>query len=96
MRRNSISANLYSAEFAEFLGLSRVGVTTEISAGGGCQEKDHIRNMFAPRKSVTNKSIYSSDSTTELNAMPISPASFGSLDWNTGIKAITVVTQDTS
>jgi hypothetical protein len=96
IRRNSISANLYSAEFAEFLGLSRVGVTTEISAGGGYQEKDHIRNIFGPRKSVTGKSIYSNDSTTELNAMPVSPASFGGLDWNYGIKATTIVTQDTS
>ncbi|KAK0118583.1 hypothetical protein ONS95_007469 [Cadophora gregata] len=45
-RRNSVSAKDYSVEFAELLGLSRVGVTTHISAGGSPEERDHFRRRW--------------------------------------------------
>ncbi|KUJ07107.1 uncharacterized protein LY89DRAFT_601901 [Mollisia scopiformis] len=94
--RNSVSAKEYSVEFAELLGLARVGVTTHISAGGGNQpEKDSLRKRFTLRKSLT-KSSQKNESQTELNSVP-SPLSFSDgIDWTGGIKATTVVTHDVS
>ncbi len=40
---NSVQANDYSVEFAEMLGLSRLGITTEITGGGSEREKAKAR-----------------------------------------------------
>lgn len=91
--RNSVSAKDYSVEFAELLGLSRVGVTTHISAGGSQPEKDQLRKRFALRRSITKVSLRN-ESQTELNA--VSPSTDDGIDWIGGIKATTVVTHDIS
>ncbi|CZR67242.1 related to integral membrane protein [Phialocephala subalpina] len=92
--RNSVSAKDYSVEFAELLGLSRVGVTTHISAGGSQLEKDQLRKRFTLRKSMT-KISQRNESQTELNAVsPMMPDD--GIDWTGGIKATTVVTHDVS
>ncbi|KAE8447097.1 hypothetical protein EG329_011081 [Mollisiaceae sp. DMI_Dod_QoI] len=88
--RNSVSAKEYSMEFAELLGLSRVGVTTHISAGQ--PEKDYLRKRFTLRKSLTKISQVN-ESQTELKAAPSTP---DGIDWSGGIKATTVVTHDVS
>lgn len=93
--RNSVSAKDYSVEFAELLGLSRVGVTTHISAGGSQLEKDQLRKRFTLRKSMTKISQHN-ESQTELNAVSPSMMLGDGIDWMGGIKATTVVTYDVS
>lgn len=107
-RRNTIqgtvSAKEYSVEFAEMLGLSRVGVTTEISAGGGSKkERSHLK------KRILFRNEKGSESQTELNTVrsPRGERDYsssgvlsggsgsggeGSFDWSSGIKATTVIT----
>lgn len=92
--RNSVSAKDYSVEFAELLGLSRVGVTTHISAGESQEEKDHLRKRFTLRKSPT-RIFQRNESQTQLNAVSPTRSEDG-IDWMGGIKATTVVTHDIS
>lgn len=99
--QNSVSAKEYSVEFAEMLGLSRVGVTTEISAGGSMPERDHFKKRFSTAKRMkfgNEKVRYDSESQTELNYVTSpgkSPADGAeSFDWSSGIKATTVITTD--
>jgi hypothetical protein len=88
--RNSVSAADYSVEFAEMLGLSRVGVTTEISAGGSQPERDHFRRRFSlSRRAYGEKS----ESQLKLHSVPPTPTSDG-IDWSAGIKTTTTVTID--
>ncbi len=47
---NSVRANDYSVEFAEMLGLSRLGVTTEITAGAA-REKERAKRRYLLRGS---------------------------------------------
>lgn len=87
-----MSAKEYSVEFAEMLGLSRVGVTTEISAGEGIK-----RDRTNLKKRILFRNEKESESQTELNLR--SPrddegglGGSGSFDWSSGIKATTVIT----
>lgn len=91
--RNSVSAKDYSNEFAELLGLARVGVTTHISAGDTPQEKDQMRKRFMLNRTFT-KISQKNESQTELNA--VSPLSSDGIDWMGGIVATTTVTHDIS
>lgn len=92
--RNSVSAKDYSNEFAELLGLARVGVTTHISAGNNQQEKNPLRKRFTLKQTFT-KISQKNESQTELNAVSPSSLTEG-IDWTGGIKATTVVTHDVS
>jgi hypothetical protein len=87
---NSVNANDYSVEFAQLLGLSRVGVTTLITAGGSDAERNQMRKRFALRRPSTLREKSDSESQTELNPVQ-SPTDY--IDWSGGIKATTVVTQ---
>jgi len=87
---NSVNASDYSVEFAELLGLSRVGVTTLITAGGNDAEKNQMRKRFALRRPSTIREKSDTESQTELNPVPCLP---DHIDWSAGIKATTVVTQ---
>jgi hypothetical protein len=87
--RNSISAALYSPEFAEMLGLSRVGVTTEISAGGSKRERDYFRGRFKVRRPSREKR----ESQLTLQDVPPMPSPDTS-DWSLGIRTTTIVTID--
>ncbi|PMD40948.1 hypothetical protein L207DRAFT_488948 [Hyaloscypha variabilis F] len=87
---NSVNANDYSVEFAELLGLSRVGVTTMITAGGSDAERSQMRKRFTMRRGSSSKEKYDSESQTELNPVPVLNEN---IDWVGGIKATTVVTQ---
>lgn len=80
--RNQVQASEYSAEFAQLLGLSRVGVTTEITAGGreegfgGEGEKRGRRSFGWRRKSMQlggHEGVGAS--LTELATLPPSPYS---------------------
>jgi hypothetical protein len=87
---NSVNANDYSVEFAELLGLSRVGVTTLITAGGSDAERSQMRKRFALRRPSTVKEKSDTESQTELNPVP---SLSDHINWGAGIKATTVVTQ---
>jgi hypothetical protein len=87
---NSVNANDYSVEFAQLLGLSRVGVTTLITAGGSDAERRQMRKRFSLRIGSAMREKSDSESQTELNPVP----TLGDeIDWSGGIKATTVVTQ---
>ncbi|PMD63906.1 uncharacterized protein K444DRAFT_522085 [Hyaloscypha bicolor E] len=87
---NSVNANDYSVEFAQLLGLSRVGVTTLITAGGSDAERNQMRKRFTLRRGSAMREKSDSESQTELNPVP----TLGDeIDWSGGIKATTVVTQ---
>jgi hypothetical protein len=86
---NNVSAKEYSAEFAEMLGLSRVGVTTTISGGGSDTEKAHLRRRFTLRKPSVVKEEVQNESQTELHYVPSLP---DNVDWNSVIKTTTVIT----
>jgi hypothetical protein len=87
---NSVYANDYSMEFAQLLGLSRVGVTTLITAGGSDAERKQMKKRFMLRRGSAVREKSDTESQTELNPVPM----FGdSIDWSGGIKATTVVTQ---
>ena len=92
--RNSVSAKEYSAEFAEMLGLSRVGVTTRISSGGSEPEKKQIRRRFQLWKPATIKEDVENESQTELNAVPSTPTLPDQSQWGSGIRATTVITYE--
>ncbi len=97
-----------SVEFAELLGLSRVGVTTHISAGGGSvQERDQMRKRWTLRrsqKSVKDLVVQKNESQTELNGIASQPESLirdrdvsrGPVNWTEGIKTTTVITTEVS
>lgn len=99
---NTVSAKEYSVEFAEMLGLSRVGVTTEISAGVGKGERVRFRQRFGKGTGLSlnnfrnEKVKHDSESQTELNDVASSSQLDGSgaesMDWSLGIKATTVIT----
>ncbi|KAH7348846.1 hypothetical protein BKA65DRAFT_525848 [Rhexocercosporidium sp. MPI-PUGE-AT-0058] len=101
-RRNSVSAKDYSVEFAELLGLSRVGVTTHISAGGSEAERDQLRKRWTVRKSSRTfkeekQRSYNNESQTELNSV-LADANIqeqGAVNWTAGIKTTTVITHQT-
>lgn len=86
---NNVSAKEYSAEFAEMLGLSRVGVTTTISGGGSDKEKAHLRRRFTLRKPSVVKEDVQNESQTELHNVPSLP---DNVDWGSVIKTTTVIT----
>jgi hypothetical protein len=86
---NSVNANDYSVEFAQLLGLSRVGVTTLITAGGSDAERNQMKKRFALGRPSTAREKSDSESQTELNPVPVED----NIDWSGGIKATTVVTQ---
>jgi hypothetical protein len=86
---NNVSAKEYSAEFAEMLGLSRVGVTTTRSGGGSDQEKAHLKRRFTLRKSSVVTEDVENESQTELHKVPYVPEN---IDWNSVIKTTTVIT----
>jgi hypothetical protein len=88
--RNSISAALYSPEFAEMLGLSRVGVTTEISAGGGKDEREYFRDRFKLARKTSKERPDSQLILHDISPLP-SPHP---LDWSSGIITTTTVTID--
>lgn len=101
---NTVSAKEYSVEFAEMLGLSRVGVTTEISAGGSKSERSRLRSRFQSsrmgvslRDFKTEKVKHDSESQTELNEglsiWHLDGSASDPLDWSQGIKATTVITR---
>ncbi|KAG4427946.1 hypothetical protein IFR05_016572 [Cadophora sp. M221] len=100
-RRNSVSAKDYSVEFAELLGLSRVGVTTHISAGGSEAERDQLRKRWTLRKSGRSfkeeKQRTYNESQTELNSVfgDSNIQERGAVDWHAGIKTTTVITHET-
>jgi hypothetical protein len=87
---NSVNANEYSVEFAQLLGLSRVGVTTLITAGGSEAERGQMWKRFAMRRGSSSREKPGSESQTELN---LSSNLGDDIDWIGGIKATTVVTQ---
>lgn len=88
-------------EFAELLGLSRVGVTTHISAGGSEAERDQLRKRWTLRKSGRSfkeeKQRTYNESQTELNSVlgDSNIQERGAVDWNAGIKTTTVITHET-
>lgn len=92
--RNSVGVNEYSAEFATLLGLTRVGVTTEISAGSS--EKSPTRKRFTLNRTVSRISEYKAESQTELNGMPSPQPSINDMSWAAGIKTTTVIMQERS
>ena len=103
-RSNSVSAKDYSVEFAELLGLSRVGVTTHITAGGSEAERDLLRKRWTNRKSGRSfkeekQRAYNNDeSSTELENI-LADANVqeqGAVNWTAGIKTTTVITTDTN
>ena len=86
------------------LGLSRVGVTTEISAGGSRSERAHFKKRII-FKGEKIRGWMGSESQTELNTVRSPRGSpfnanesiaggEGSFDW-AGIKATTVITTST-
>lgn len=95
-------------EFAELLGLSRVGVTTHISAGGGSEaERDQLRKRWTVRKS--GRSIkeekmraVNDEGQTELNVVlgdsnaNASAQECRAVDWHAGIKTTTVIFHETN
>jgi len=85
--RNSVSAKEYSVEFAEMLGLSRVGVTTHISAGG-CEPEDHMRKRFSTRRMMFRSEKLQNDNESQTELSPVDYS-----DWS-GIKSTTVITID--
>jgi hypothetical protein len=89
---NYVNANEYSVEFAQLLGLSRVGVTTSITAGGSEEERKQMKNIFmlGKRSRSAMREKCDTESQTELNPVPMPE---NSTDWSGGIKATTVVTQ---
>jgi hypothetical protein len=89
---NYVNANEYSMEFAQLLGLSRVGVTTSITAGGSEEERNQMRKRFmlGKRSRSAMREKHDTESQTELNPVPMPE---DSIDWSGGIKATTVVTQ---
>jgi hypothetical protein len=87
---NSVSAKLYSPEFADMLGLSRIGVTTQISAGGSAPERNQIRRKFSLARVMSYGE--KAESQTELNFVPNFPKGAG--DWGAGIRTTTVITFD--
>jgi len=87
---NSVNARLYSPEFAEMLGLSRIGVTTQISAGGSVPERDSNRRKFSLARAMSYGE--KAESQTELNS--VHHLSKGAVDWGAGIHTTTVITVD--
>ncbi|KAL2064632.1 hypothetical protein VTL71DRAFT_3769 [Oculimacula yallundae] len=97
-----VSAKDYSVEFAELLGLSRVGVTTHISAGGSEAERDRLRNRWTSRRGHSykeEKRRSDDESQMELNYVggntTVNTLEQGAVDWNAGIKTTTVITHQT-
>ncbi|CZT51138.1 related to integral membrane protein [Rhynchosporium secalis] len=107
--RDSISAALYSTEFAELLGLSRVGVTTQITAGGN-EKRDHMRKRWRLHRSIHSLSGQKqkdekwrtyNESQTELSTVPSTADTsdiehVGAVDWAAGITTTTVITYQRS
>lgn len=87
---NSVNANDYSVEFAQLLGLSRVGVTTMITAGESDAERNQMKKRFSMRRGSSSREKSDNESQTELNPVP---SLSDNIDWSGGIKATTVVTQ---
>jgi hypothetical protein len=85
---NSVSAKEYSVEFAEMLGLSRVGVTTHIYAGGSESERDHMRKRFSTRRLTFRSEKLQNDNESQTGLSPVDYS-----DWS-GIKSTTVITID--
>ncbi|KAH8671833.1 hypothetical protein BGZ60DRAFT_485558 [Tricladium varicosporioides] len=87
--RGHTNAQDYSIEFAQMLGLSRAGVTTEISAGGSQPERDYIKKRFGmSRRGFRERN----ESQTQLHSMPAFPEGSDGMDWNSGIKITTTTT----
>jgi hypothetical protein len=86
---NNIRANEYSAEFAQLLGLSRWGVTTEISAG--CDEKKGRMRFMLGRNS---KKLPDYVEESKLLGSPMSPG-INDFNWATGIRTTTTIMQET-
>jgi lysozyme family protein len=88
--------NAFSDEFAEMLGLSRVGVTTHISAGDGSDaQRNQIRNRMLAK--VGGKlprrlpSQHDNERQTELRAREEEEKG---LDWSSGITKTTVISYE--
>lgn len=88
--QNSVQASEYTAEFAQLLGLSRVGVTTEISAG--TNEKQPRKRRFTLRQTTSRISDNDFGSQTELKG--VNSPSFSDGDWAMGITATTTIVQE--
>ena len=87
--------NAFSDEFAEMLGLSRVGVTTNISAGDGSDaERSQIRNrMLAKAGSKLRRRLlgqHDNESQTELRGGEEEKG----LDCGSGITKTTVISYE--
>jgi hypothetical protein len=87
--------NAFSDEFAEMLGLSRVGVTTHISAGDGSDaERNQIRNrMLAKVGSKLPRRLpgqHDNERQTELRGREEEKGS----DWSSGITKTTVISYE--
>ncbi|TVY78177.1 hypothetical protein LSUE1_G007121 [Lachnellula suecica] len=94
LRKNqhSNSAKLYSPEFADLLGLSRVGVTTKITAGGSDPETPKSRRKFS--LALLNKEKNENESQTELNDGTNFRKGSDGMDWSSGIRTTTVIMVD--
>ena len=90
-RANQVNANHYSVEFAELLGLSRVGVTTMITAGGSEEERRQMRKRIKVR--APSRMREKPDNESQMELSPVPQLDLESGDWMAGIKATTVVTQ---
>jgi hypothetical protein len=103
-QRNSVSAKDYSVEFAELLGLSRVGVTTHISAGGGSEaERDQPPIRWTAQKNgrgvkEEKQRGLNHDSESELSSIlgDADVQERGAVNWTLGIKTTTVITHQTN
>ncbi|KAJ5054539.1 uncharacterized protein L3040_000810 [Drepanopeziza brunnea f. sp. 'multigermtubi'] len=101
-RDNSISGKDFSVEFAALLGLSRVGVTTEIYAGSAPpSESEKWRNKWKRRGEIDHQLMERvNESQTELQLLSAEDAagpshrelSRGAINWDEGIKTTTVIT----
>lgn len=69
--RNSVRREEFSTEFADLLGLSRVGVTTEISAGANEAERMQGRRMFSQRKAPTRGTQRDINEISDIDEMEI-------------------------
>lgn len=100
-REHSVSAQELSAEFANLLGLSRVGVTTNISAGRRepsrrpWRRRSRSRSRSSSAHAWASQSSQSSQTALRVERSP-GPSrrelSRGAVNWDEGIKTTTVIT----
>lgn len=86
--------NAFSDEFAEMLGLSRVGVTTNISAGDGSDAESQIRNRMlakaGPKLPRRLPGQHDNETQTELRGRKEEKG----MDWSPVITKTTVISYE--